>query len=169
MYPYTPDLLQLQASRSSAHLLPKCLCSINTPLKWEAWELHLIKHPDLAFTEFILTGIKAGFRIGNSVKRKPAKRNYSHSDVVTRQLTSDCSQGFMIGPLIPADFPHIHMSRIGVIPKKHQAGKWRLIVDLSYPEGQSINDGIDSKLCSLSYVKIDSVVDTILYLGRGQK
>ena len=131
MYPYTPDLLQLQASRSSAHLLPKCLCSINTPLKWEAWELHLIKHPDLALTEFILTGIKAGFIIGyscNSVKRKPAKRNmqsaYSHPDVVTRQLTSDCSQGFMIGPLVPADFPHIHVSRIGVIPKKHQAGKW---------------------------------------------
>ena len=48
----------------------------------------------------------------------------------------------MIGTLVPADFPHIHVSRIGVIPKKHQAGKWRLIVDLSYPEGQSINDGI---------------------------
>lgn len=43
------------------------------------------------------------------------------------------------------------MSRFGVIPKSHQPGKWRLIVDLSYPEGKSVNDGIDPNLMSLNY------------------
>ena len=42
-----------------------------------------------------------------------------------------------------------------MIPKQHQPGKWRLIVDLSHPKGASMNDGIEADLCSLSYVSID--------------
>ena len=34
----------------------------------------------------------------------------------------------------------IHISRLGVIPKNHKPDKWRLIVDLSYPTGHSVND-----------------------------
>ena len=45
----------------------------------------------------------------------------------------------------------IHISRMGVLPKKHQARKWRLIVDLSSPTGTNINDFVDPGLCSLSY------------------
>lgn len=42
-----------------------------------------------------------------------------------------------------------------MIPKRHRQNKWRLIVDLSSPEGHSVNDGIDSTTCSLSYVSVD--------------
>ena len=38
--------------------------------------------------------------------------------------------------------PDVHVSRFGVILKTHQPGKWRLITDLSHPQGHSINDGI---------------------------
>jgi len=79
----------------------------------------------MAFSEFIISGIKSGFRVGykcNPTKLTPAKKNmqsaYAHPEVVLKQLTSDCLQGFMIGPLVPDDFPHIHVNRIGVIPKK---------------------------------------------------
>ncbi len=53
-----------------------------------------------------------------------------------------------------------------MIPKKHQPGKYRLIVDLSSPAGKSVNDGIAKEVCSLSYTKIDDIVDCILELGR---
>ena len=36
----------------------------------------------------------------------------------------------------------------GLIPKKNKPGKWRQIVDLSFLEGLSINDGIDTDLSS---------------------
>jgi len=36
----------------------------------------------------------------------------------------------------------MHCSPFGVIRKKHKLGKWRLIIDLSAPEGSSVNDGI---------------------------
>ena len=44
---------------------------------------------------------------------------------------------------------------------------WRLIVDLSSPEGQSINDGIDRSVCSIKYASIDDAVDIIRRLGTG--
>ena len=37
------------------------------------------------------------------------------------------------------------------IPKKTQPGKWRLIVDLSFPEDASVNDEIATDLGSLHY------------------
>ena len=45
----------------------------------------------------------------------------------------------------------VHCSPFGVIPKKDKLGKWRLIIDLSVPEGSNINDGIAKELCSLAY------------------
>ena len=59
------------------------------------------------------------------------------------------------------------VSRFGLIPKKDQKDKWRLIQDLSHPEGRSINDGIDRDLCSLTYVTVDRAVEQIIKLGRG--
>ena len=40
-------------------------------------------------------------------------------------------------------------------------------MDLSAPEGHSVNDFIDKALCSLSYVSVDDVANTVLLLGRG--
>ena len=52
------------------------------------------------------------------------------------------------GPFDRANVPGVHVNKIGVIEKSSQPGKWRLIVDLSHPEGRSINDFISSQLCS---------------------
>ena len=51
----------------------------------------------------------------------------------------------------------IHYSPIGLIPKRNKPGKWRLIVDLSSPEGASVNDGVDKELFSLSYTSVDVI------------
>ena len=59
------------------------------------------------------------------------------------------------------------MSRIGIIPKGHNIGKRRLITDLSYPEGQSINDGIGWEYCSLECTTMDKVVAKATALGLG--
>ncbi len=46
--------------------------------------------------------------------------------------------GRVIGPVEVGELPAVHINRFGVIPKPHQPGKWRLIVDLSHPEGRRI-------------------------------
>ena len=53
-----------------------------------------------------------------------------------------------------------------MIRKQGQAGKWRLILDLSSPQNRSVNDGIPLDLCSIRYASVDSAVEKILRLGR---
>ena len=54
-----------------------------------------------------------------------------------------------------------------MIPKKNRANKWQLILDLSTPEGRSVNNGIQKELTSLTYVSVDDVVSEIVKRGRG--
>ncbi len=51
-----------------------------------------------------------------------------------------------------------HGELFGVIPKKGQPGKWCLIMDLSFPPGNSVNNRIDRNLCSMHYVSVDTAV-----------
>lgn len=46
-------------------------------------------------------------------------------------------------------------------------GKWRLITDLSYPQGQSVNNRIDPSLCSLCYITVDEIAAIVTRLGPG--
>ena len=87
-------------------------------------------------------------------------------EVVREYLVKECVEGRVMGPLEPTQFPRVQISRFGVIPKG-SSGKWRLIVDLSSPEGHSVNDGIDSELCSLKYVTVDDAVTAIQQKGSG--
>ena len=86
--------------------------------------------------------------------------------VVTGYLEKECRLGRVVGPL-PKGSIDAHVSRFGVIPKSSQPGKWRLIIDLSHPEGGCVNEGIRADLCSLVYCSIDNAVDVILDLGQG--
>ena len=69
-------------------------------------------------------------------------------------------------PLPRETLPDIHISRFGLIPKK-SPGEWRLIVDLSSPDGRSVNDGVYEHLCSLKYVSVEDALQVVLSLGRG--
>ena len=64
-------------------------------------------------------------------------------------------------------FPYLHISRFGVNPKNNQPGQWRLILDLSSPEGHSVNDGIPKPLFSVQYVIVDSFINYIMVRGYG--
>ena len=78
----------------------------------------------------------------------------------------------MLGPFSRADLkplPSLHINRFGVMPKGHNNGKWRLITDFSYPAGESVNDGIATEPCSLTYTKVhvEKVAGVAAQLGRG--
>ena len=92
-----------------------------------------------------------------------------HPEVVAAYLQAELEQCTLLGPFDRDTMPHVHISKFGVIPKSHQPGKWRLIVNLSSPAGQSVNDGIPSELCSLSYVQIEQVIQRLLDLGSSAR
>ena len=122
---------------------------------------------------FVLNGISEGFRVGFAYRDSvlvPAKQNLqgaiTHPEVVEDYQT-ELSLGRLVGPFRPSLMPNVHISRFGVIPKNHQETKWRLIVDISFPAGQSVNDGIPKELCSLNYITIDNAISYIVRLGPG--
>ena len=88
------------------------------------------------------------------------------SNLVSSYLDEERSLGRVIGPLDIEAFPIVQCSPMGLVPKG-SSGKWRLIVDLSSPEGSSVNDGIDPTLCSLEYVTVDVVAKVAVQLGKG--
>ena len=89
-----------------------------------------------------------------------------HPEVIREYLAEECAQGRVLGPLEPEAVSGVHISRFGLIPKK-TPGAWRLIVDLSSPEGSSVNDGIAEHLCSLRYMSVADALAMVHCLGRG--
>ncbi len=173
-YQYTEDLLQLERCRpAEGGRVPDCLSLSASPLQWESWSHALRNHPDRQFTRYIVEGIRDGFRIGYIGRRSRyggAQANMGsareHPEVVREYLTEECGEGRLVGPLPLEAIPEVRISRFGVIPKG-TTGRWRLIVDLSSPEGTSVNDGIDPKLCSLSYVSVEDAARMVVESGRG--
>ena len=94
-----------------------------------------------------------------------------HSEVVSQYLAEEIAAGRLLGPfpLEMAQSAYWHISRFGVIPKQNKPGQWRLIVDLSFPEGASVNSGIDQSLCSLTYTKVEEVAQAVFDLGQGSE
>ena len=90
----------------------------------------------------------------------------SQPQVVRDYLAEECALGRILGPLLRETLPGVQLSRFGLIPKKTR-GAWRLIVDLSSPEGASVNDGIEVPLCSLEYMSVEDALGTVRQLGRG--
>ena len=173
-YKYTDQLLELEAcSSDSNEALPAYLCQVVTPLKLEAWRKVLSSYPDQRFATYILRGIEQGFRIGYNphlVKLQPARANMSSAaeqpEVVEKYLLEELSANRIVR-VNGSDTDLIHCSPFGVIPKRSRPNKWRLIVDLSSPDGHSVNDGIGKDLTSLSYVSVEDVVAGIIQRGRG--
>lgn len=161
--------------RTSVWPVPEWLKPVTTTLRWRIWAKEMEEHPDENFRAYILNGISKGFRIGfdhrhHQCKSASANLNsaLTNARVVQEYLDKERSLGRIIGP-IPADSLPVgtHLSPFRVIPKSGRPGKWRLIVDLSSPEGTSVNAGIAAELCSLHYLHLDQVVQEIRRFGRG--
>ena len=130
-------------------------------------------HPDQVAAQHVLKGLKEGFRIGFQYATnswRPASSNMlsadTHPQVVSDYLQEEVEAGRIIGPLKQGSVVELQINPFGVIPKGHTPGKWRLIVDLSSPQGSSINDGILIEACSVTYITCDEVADKVGTMGR---
>ena len=174
MVPYSQWLQQWQNHLPPVPLfyqIPVEASYIHTPLISSMWWHHLRHHPHQNLVHYFIQGITVGFRLGfNGCDLQSAQRNLQsatdHPTVVDDYLHNELLLGRMSGPFLPSACSNVHINRFGVIPKNHQQDKWRLITDLSYPSGGSVNDGIPSQLCSLTYVTIDDAILNILKSGR---
>lgn len=147
------------------------LQDIRTQLNLTAWRMTLGGHPDQHFTRCLIKGLTDGFHIGFDQQHNhlPPKRNLP-SATEKRELVVHCfEQERALGRFVRHLQPHPlwQINRVEVIPKGHTPGKWRMITDLSHPPAMSVNDSIDLRICTLSYVTVDQVACATAELGRG--
>ena len=129
-------------------------------------------YPDSDTRDYLCHGFTHGFDIGFrgsfadtnsrprnllSTRENPTGVSEAINKEVTRQHTS--------GPFSDPPFPFTHCSPIGAAPKPD--GSVRLILDLSSPRGDSVNDGIDSDEFKCKYSTFDDAVALVRRLGPG--
>ena len=174
-YIYTADLQSLDALRPLVKpQLPSQLYRVHTPLKVIAWKQMLTDHQDQRLVSYLVNGVKDGFRIGFEHTRCSTQLRSSGKNMASAKKNPEVVQAYIdsevdTGRLMPVqdEHPNIHTSSFGVIPKRSQPGKWRLIVNLSSPNGRSVNDGISAALCSLKYPSVHDGARIARLLGRG--
>ena len=134
------------------------------PLLVEGWEWWIKDHPDVVFAMTLPAILRKGVKIGY---RGPIfTYNYKNHYLVLDTpeiLSSDLQKQLYYNRLVqidPTTEALFVCSPLGLVPK-HDGG-WRRIHDLSFPPGNSVNDGIPQEWGSLEYTIFDEVVDTLL-------
>ena len=91
---------------------------------------------------------------------------------VADYLHGEILLGRVAGPFAEPPFKDaVVVSPLNTVPKRDST-EWRVIVDLSWPSGSSVNNGIPSdsflgEPLDLKYPTIDAIVNVIVALGRG--
>lgn len=147
------------------------LPQIESPFPIDIWRDALHTHPDSDFVNDLLHDIEYGVRIGFQNARTPLiSSNHfsaiSNPEPVATELERELSLNRKAGPFLTPPFSNFVGSPMGAIPKKHsQPVKWRIINDLSWPAGQSINDFIPKDLYTCSYDSLDSAIAYLKSFG----
>lgn len=138
------------------------------------WRELLQHYPDNVICDFL----EFGWPIGYMSDTLPIFDLRTHRgaltfpDHVNTYLSEEVQLGRIAGPFNKAPFMQgFVLSPLNTVEKRDSEER-RVIVDLSWPSGHSVNDGIpsDSYLgapLSLRYPTIDDIVDAVVTLGRG--
>ena len=132
---------------------------------------HALQGYDPAETTFLVDGFIHGFHINyfgtpslSSLHNHPSAS--AHRDIVAQKLAKELSLGRIAGPFSSPPFLNFQSSPLGVVPKK-EPNAFRLIHDLSYPHGNSINEGIPKEFSTVTYETLDHVLSLLSQFGRG--
>ena len=143
--------------------------NIVTPIKTAALQIYL-KGYEIEKSKFLMEGFKLGFKIPFIGKEefmtcqnlKSAKEN---PDILNEKIQKELLAGRIEGPFSNPPFENFRASPLGLVPKKNNS-EYRVIHHLSYPDGCSVNDGIDPSYTSVEYQSVDMASDLILKFGK---
>jgi len=143
------------------------------------WEAALRRHPDQSLVRYHLHGLRFGYRHGND--KRPDLRvdailpnlasAFEHQDKISANIAAELAAGRYLGPFssladIPSEFRPFRNAPLGIVPKKHtDPPKFRSIQHFSFPEGASVNDGIDPDDFRIRYDGIHFLLALLVRLG----
>ena len=141
---------------------------IITPINIQTLSYCLTGYPDQVIANYLIDGFTNGFDIGFRGNNSPGQyRNLlsarNNPDPVTEAIRKELVRGHTSGPFLTPPFPNFHSSPLGAVPKKD--GTHRIILDLSSPQGSSINEGISQTDYSVLYTSFDSAITLVQSVG----
>ncbi len=90
----------------------------------ELWEECLASHPDRAYIDYLVRGLREGFQVGfrhGSKTCRSASTNMQSADVRPEVrssfLESETAAGRVLGPVEPDIAAHVQVNRFGLVPK----------------------------------------------------
>ena len=145
-----------------------------TPLIADKLQRKICFHPDQRKLDFVISGITISFRLGfdpSAVSLRSANQNMPsaslYPSVIDQNILTELEKGRVASFYSISRIPSFHVIRFGVIPKKYQPGKWRLILDLSSPLDHGVNDGIPKAPFSLQYMNVGNIIGRTMSYGQG--
>lgn len=131
----------------------------------------LDQYPKRAEAALLDEGFDIGFFIPHvaglgSVFSGNLKSAREAPEAVLEKLEKEVGLGRMAGPFSEPPILNLRISPLGLVPKK-EIGKFRMIHHLSYPPGESVNDGIGKEEAAVSYVSFDRAVSLVARAGPG--
>jgi len=151
---------------------PSCVCcKYPSPINIHALDSYLALYPDKASAAVLKEGFVFGFKLGYQGDRKfrespNLKSINTDPDMALAKVMKEVGLSRIAGPFSQVPISDLIISPIGLVPKS-EPGKFRLIQHLSFPDGQSINDGIDPDVCVVKYASFDLAIQLVVSNGKG--
>ena len=140
-----------------------------TPLKPEMFRHYLLNHRDQFFVHEVMqnttsvadTGYFEDHFARSTLNALSAR---TPSDILQAFIQKEINLLHAVRPFPEPPFPDFVVSPLGVVPKK--TSEHRIILDLSRPDGASVNDFIDKETFSVSCCTIDEAINLMISLGK---
>ena len=145
---------------------------LRSGLNIEAWEHLLSEYPDKFLIQYLKFGFPLSISNHDNLKISNVTNHYSaiqYPQAVQDYISKELGHGALLGPVNCIQSPHFHCSPLLTRPKDED--KRRIILNLSHPQGASLNDNVDktnfdNRPFSLKLVTIDDIVQEVLALNR---
>lgn len=172
-------LLKLHARVHSSGMpnYKSCRLAVPSRLNVDVWRSYLRDYSDYQICDFLEFGWPVGYDYANSGFPVSSPRNHqgalSFPDDIDSYINKESSLGAVIGPFVsnPFECLLVASSPLNSVPKQ-EPGERRIILDLSWPIGTSVNDGISSQTYlgesfSLTYPTVDLIASMVCASGPG--
>ncbi|CAC5399582.1 unnamed protein product [Mytilus coruscus] len=90
-----------------------------------------------------------------------------NSDEVLHKLQDEVNRGRMLGPFKVKIISTLRINPKGLVPKSDSS--WRLITNLSFPPGESVNSYIDQVYCKVNYTSVDTILEKNYQCGSSSE
>ena len=140
-----------------------------TPINSKAMARCLLSYDKLD-ASILLDGFSMGFPLHYDGPQCMRFSDNHHSALLTphlvdKKIQHEIDLGRVAGPFQEIPFPNCQSSPLGLVPK-HDKGKFRLIHDLSFPKGDSINFHTSREFTTVQYESLDKVVELFRACGH---